>query len=174
MSGAEGAKGAGDPLGAGGPGTNGADGVDGVAGAHEPIVELRHVRAGYGTIEVLHGVDLVLQPGEVLAVLGPNGAGKSTTLKVLAGLHPLGGGDVIVAGRRVNGALPEDLARTGLCLIPEGRGVFPGLTVRENLLMATHRGRSLRDIEAVAYGRFPQLGMRRSQVAGTLSGGEQQ
>jgi branched-chain amino acid transport system ATP-binding protein len=143
-------------------------------GAHELLVELRHVRAAYGTIEVLHGVDLEVRAGEVMAVLGPNGAGKSTTLKVLAGLHPLGGGDVIVAGRRVNGALPEDLARSGLCLIPEGRGVFPGLTVRENLLMATHGGVPLKRVEEAAYGRFPQLGKRRGQVAGTLSGGEQQ
>ncbi|HMG42168.1 MAG TPA: ABC transporter ATP-binding protein [Acidimicrobiales bacterium] len=140
----------------------------------ETLVELRGVRAAYGTIEVLHGVDLRVGAGEVMAVLGPNGAGKSTTLKVLAGLHPLAGGDLLVAGRRVNGALPEDLARAGLCLIPEGRGVFPGLTVRENLRMATHRGIPFRAIEEAAYGRFPQLHRRRSQVAGTLSGGEQQ
>jgi len=140
----------------------------------EPLVELRGVRAAYGTIEVLHGVDLDLQPGEVMAVLGPNGAGKSTTLRVLAGLHPLSGGDVWVAGRRVNGARPEDLASTGLCLIPEGRGIFPSLTVRENLRMATYRGRSLAEVEAAAYHRFPKLADRRRQVAGTLSGGEQQ
>ena len=143
-------------------------------GKRDTLVELRAVRAAYGTIEVLHGVDLRVGVGEVMAVLGPNGAGKSTTLKVLAGLHPLAGGDLMVAGRRVNGAQPEELARAGLCLIPEGRGVFPGLTVRENLLMATHRGIPLRSIEETAYGRFPQLHKRRSQVAGTLSGGEQQ
>jgi branched-chain amino acid transport system ATP-binding protein len=143
-------------------------------GTQEMLVELRGVRASYGTIEVLHGVDLQVGVGEVMAVLGPNGAGKSTTLKVLAGLHPLGGGDLVVAGRRVNGALPEDLARAGLCLIPEGRGVFPGLTVRENLLMATHRGIPFSAVAETAYGRFPQLHKRRSQVAGTLSGGEQQ
>jgi branched-chain amino acid transport system ATP-binding protein len=140
----------------------------------EPLLDLRGVRASYGTIEVLHGVDLDLRAGEVMAVLGPNGAGKTTTLKVLAGLHPLGGGDVWVAGRRVNGARPEDLARTGLCLIPEGRGIFPSLTVRENLRMSTYRGCSVRAVEEVAYGRFPRLAGRRGQVAGTLSGGEQQ
>ncbi|HLM64401.1 MAG TPA: ABC transporter ATP-binding protein [Acidimicrobiales bacterium] len=139
-----------------------------------PIVELRGVRACYGTIEVLHGVDLALAPGEVLAVLGPNGAGKTTMLSVLAGLHPLTGGDVMVAGRRVNGAHGEDLARVGVCLVPEGRGVFPNLTVRENLRMATYTGRRLGAIEAAAYDRFPRLGERRKQVAGTLSGGEQQ
>jgi branched-chain amino acid transport system ATP-binding protein len=142
--------------------------------APEPLVELRGVRAGYGTIEVLHGVDLSLYPGEVLAVLGPNGAGKTTTLKVLAGLHPLGGGDVVVAGRRVNGSRPEDLARVGLCLVPEGRGIFPSLTVQENLRMATYRGIARRAVEEAAFARFPQLARRRSQVAGTMSGGEQQ
>jgi branched-chain amino acid transport system ATP-binding protein len=139
-----------------------------------PVVELRGVRACYGIIEVLHGVDLAVAPGEVLAVLGPNGAGKTTMLSVLAGLHPLSGGDVIVAGRRVNGARGEDLARAGVCLVPEGRGVFPNLTVRENLRMATFTGRKLGAIEAAAYERFPRLGERRKQVAGTLSGGEQQ
>jgi branched-chain amino acid transport system ATP-binding protein len=152
--------------------------VDDAAGPVErppaPLVELRSVRAAYGTIEVLHGVDLSLRPGEVLAVLGPNGAGKTTMLKVLAGLHPLAGGDVFVAGRRVNGADASALARTGLCLIPEGRGVFPNLTVRENLCMAAYGRRAFRRIEAVAYERFPRLGERRNQVAGTLSGGEQQ
>jgi branched-chain amino acid transport system ATP-binding protein len=140
----------------------------------EPLVELRGVRAAYGPIEVLHGVDLALYPGEVLAVLGPNGAGKTTTLKVLAGLHPLKAGDVVVAGRRVNGVRPEELARVGLCLIPEGRGIFPSLTVQENLRMATYRGLGRRAIEETVYARFPQLARRRGQVAGTMSGGEQQ
>jgi branched-chain amino acid transport system ATP-binding protein len=140
----------------------------------EPLVEMRGVRAAYGTIEVLHGVDLSISPGEVLAVLGPNGAGKTTTLKVLAGLHPLAAGEVRVAGRRVNGANPEDLARAGLCLIPEGRGIFPSLTVHENLRMASYRGVPLRSVAAEAYARFPQLAKRRRQVAGTMSGGEQQ
>jgi branched-chain amino acid transport system ATP-binding protein len=111
-----------------------------------PLVELRGVRAAYGPIEVLHGVDLTLYPGEVMAVLGPNGAGKTTTLKVLARLHPLTDGEVWVAGRRVDGADPEDLAR----------------------------GVSLRTVEERAYERFPQLKKKRGQVAGTMSGGEQQ
>ena len=140
----------------------------------EPVLDLRGVRAAYGTIEVLHHVDLTLQPGEVLAVLGPNGAGKTTMLAVMAGLHPLTDGDVLLAGRRVNAARPEDLARAGLCLVPEGQGIFPNLTVSENLTMATHACRSLADIEAVTYQRFPRLGERRRQLAGTLSGGEQQ
>ena len=138
------------------------------------ILELVGVRAAHGRVEVLHGVDLSVEAGSVFALLGANGAGKTTTLNVLAGLHPPSAGDVIIAGRRVNGARPDDLARRGLCLVPEGRGVFPNLTVRENLLMATHTGRSVAEVEAVAYARFPRLSDRRTQAAGTLSGGEQQ
>jgi branched-chain amino acid transport system ATP-binding protein len=139
-----------------------------------PLVELRGVRAAYGRIEVLHGVDLDVAGGSITALLGPNGAGKTTTLRVLAGLHPATAGDVTVAGRRVNGARADDLARAGLCMVPEGRGIFPNLTVRENLRVATHAGRSLAEVEADAFDRFPRLGERRGQVAGTLSGGEQQ
>jgi branched-chain amino acid transport system ATP-binding protein len=140
----------------------------------EPILELRGLRAAYGRIEVVHGVDLAVEPGTVMAILGPNGAGKSTTLKVCAGLMTPSGGDYFLAGRRVNGAQPDELARAGLCLIPEGKGIFPNLTVRENLWMATHTGTPLKTIEEIAYSRFPRLGERRRQLAGTMSGGEQQ
>jgi branched-chain amino acid transport system ATP-binding protein len=146
----------------------------GVDPDEEPLLELRAVRAGYDGIDVLHGVDLTVCPGRVMAVLGPNGAGKSTMLKVLSGLHPASGGDVLVAGRRVNGARADDLARRGLCLIPEGRGIFPNLTVRENLWMMTHRGHSQHAVEEQAAARFPQLGRFMDQTAGTLSGGQQQ
>jgi branched-chain amino acid transport system ATP-binding protein len=145
-----------------------------VTPAPVPLLELRDVRAAYERIDVLYGIDLVVPTGAVVALLGPNGAGKTTTLRVAAGLHPPTGGDVLIAGRRVNGARPEELARRGLCLIPEGRGIFPNLTVRENLRMMTYTGSSLARIEEVAYTRFPRLGERRRQVAGTLSGGEQQ
>jgi branched-chain amino acid transport system ATP-binding protein len=140
----------------------------------EPILELIEVRAGYGTIEVLHGLSLTVNRGEVLALLGPNGGGKSTTLKVCGGLIELMSGDIRLAGRSVAGVSADKLARLGLCTIPEGRGIFPNLTVRENLLMCTHTGAKLGDIEAVAYERFPRLGDRRGQLAGTMSGGEQQ
>ncbi len=138
------------------------------------VLELRDIRAGYSEIEILHGISLAVPPRTVFGVLGPNGAGKTTMLRIAAGLHPPSDGDVLVAGRRVNGAPPDELARRGLCTIPEGRGVFPNLTVRENLWMATHRGMKLADIEAAAYDRFPVLATRRHQPAGTLSGGEQQ
>ncbi len=140
----------------------------------EALLTVRGVRAGYGPIEVLHGIDLTLPAGSVLAVLGPNGAGKSTLLSVLAGLHPATAGSVVLAGRNVSGARADALARAGLCLIPEGRGVFPNLTVAEHLRMARHSGRRLADIEAETYERFPRLAERRTQQAGTMSGGEQQ
>ncbi len=143
-----------------------------VAGA--PLVELVDVRAAYGTIEVLHGVNLSVPQGSVVALLGPNGAGKSTILKVISGLLPPTSGEVRLAGRMVNGASADELARIGLCTIPEGRGVFPNLTVRENLWMATMAGVPLAQVEEIAYARFPRLGERRKQLAGTLSGGEQQ
>jgi branched-chain amino acid transport system ATP-binding protein len=140
----------------------------------EPILVLRGVRAAYGAIEVLHGIDLTVPAGGIFAVLGPNGAGKSTLLKVIAGLHPPSGGTVVMAGREVNRARPDDLARSGLCLIPEGRGVFPNLTVEENLRLITHLGAGVREIEERTYDRFPALAGRRKQLAGTMSGGEQQ
>jgi branched-chain amino acid transport system ATP-binding protein len=137
-------------------------------------LELRDVRAAYGTINVLRGVDLAVPYGSLVALLGPNGGGKSTALRVIAGQLPTTGGDVFVAGRRINGAAPDELARRGVCLIPEGKGIFPNLSVRENLWTATHSGTPLKEIEEIAYARFPQLGQRRRQLAGTLSGGEQQ
>jgi branched-chain amino acid transport system ATP-binding protein len=140
----------------------------------EPVLELRGIRAAYGSIEVLHGVDLSIPAGTVVALLGPNGAGKSTTLQVACGLIPPTSGSVLLAGRDVTGVKAEDLARVGVTTIPEGRGIFPNLTVRENLLMATYAGVSMRHVESVAYERFPRLKERRSQVAGTMSGGEQQ
>jgi len=142
--------------------------------AETPLLELVGVRAGYGSIEVLRGVDLRVPPGAVVALFGPNGGGKTTTLKVCAGLLPLTGGELRVAGRTVNGVSASKLARLGVCSIPEGRGVFPNLSVRENLWLATGTGVSLPLVEEAAYQRFPILGRRRAQLAGTLSGGEQQ
>jgi branched-chain amino acid transport system ATP-binding protein len=146
-------------------------GESGGAGA---LLELREVRAGYDGISVLHGVDLSVAAGQVVALLGPNGAGKTTTLRVAAGVHPLRSGRLLLGGRDVTGAPARDLARAGVCLIPEGRGVFPNLSVRDNLLMMTFTGRSRRQVEEIAYARFPDLARHASRAAGTLSGGEQQ
>lgn len=139
-----------------------------------PLLRISGLRAAYGAIEVLHGIDLEVGAGAVVAVLGPNGAGKSTLLNVVAGLHRPAAGSVVLAGHRIDRARPDALARAGVCLVPEGRGIFPNLTVGEHLRMATHAGRRLADIEAETYERFPRLRERRQQLAGTMSGGEQQ
>jgi branched-chain amino acid transport system ATP-binding protein len=139
-----------------------------------PVLELRDVRAGYGRIEVLHGVDIVVPERSVVALLGPNGAGKSTTLKVASGQMRPNSGHVHIAGRHVNGASADELARAGVCAIPEGRGIFPNLTVFENLQMVTYGGVDLSTVQDRTYTRFPRLKERRHQLAGTLSGGEQQ
>ena len=140
-----------------------------------PFLVLEGVHAAYGRVEVLHGVDMSVPAGRVTAVLGPNGAGKSTTLRVIGGLMAPTAGRVLIGGCDVAGIPPERRTRAGLCLLPEGRAIFPNLTVRENLLMDTYAtGRSLAEVEEIVYGRFARLGQRRTQTAGTLSGGEQQ
>jgi branched-chain amino acid transport system ATP-binding protein len=139
-----------------------------------PILELRGVRAGYGSIEVLHGVDLTVERGQVVALLGPNGAGKTTTIRVASAQVRPTSGFLCVAGNDVTGVNAGALARAGVCTIPEGRGIFANLTVRENLWMATHGGPSLAEVEERTYARFPRLADRRAQLAGTMSGGEQQ
>ncbi len=138
------------------------------------LLELKGLRAAYGRIEVLHGVDLIVPEGSVVALLGPNGGGKTTTLKVASGQMPATAGCVHLAGRHINGVSPDALARLGVCTIPEGRGVFPNLTVKENLRMVTYGGAPLSQVEERAYATFPRLGERRTQLAGTMSGGEQQ
>jgi ABC-type branched-subunit amino acid transport system ATPase component len=145
------------------------------AGA-DPVaaVELRDVHAGYGDIEVLHGVNLSVRVGEVFALLGANGAGKSTLLKVLSAQLAPSAGEIELLGTVVNGATPDALARAGVCLIPEGRGVFRNLTVIENLRMVTYAGTDLATVIDRAFTHFPRLAERRDQTAGTLSGGEQQ
>jgi branched-chain amino acid transport system ATP-binding protein len=137
-------------------------------------LELRDLKASYGRIAVLHGVNLVVPEASVFALLGPNGAGKTTTLKVVDGRLRPTAGCVHVAGTHVNGASPDALTRAGVCSIPEGRGIFPNLTVTENLRMVTYAGVSANEVEERAYARFPILGERRKQLAGTMSGGQQQ
>ncbi|MEH0421254.1 ABC transporter ATP-binding protein [Streptomyces sp. B21-083] len=140
----------------------------------DPLLELSGIRAAHGGITVLHGVDLTVGAGQVVALLGPNGAGKTTLLQVASGVHPPSAGRLLFGNRDATGVRPGDLARAGVCLIPQGRGVFPNLSVRDNLLMMTFTGRAQAEIEEIAYSRFPVLGTRRAQAAGTLSGGEQQ
>lgn len=138
-------------------------------------LELRDVHAGYGRIEVLHGVSFAVPAGCVYALLGPNGGGKSTTLQVISGNIRPTRGCVHVAGAHVNGARPDALTRAGVSRIPEGRGIFPNLTVEENLRMWTYAaGLPAREVQERAFARFPRLAERRKQKAGTMSGGEQQ
>jgi branched-chain amino acid transport system ATP-binding protein len=143
-------------------------------GAAAPILELRDIRAGYGPIEVVHGVSLVVPAGSVVALLGPNGGGKTTMLSVCAGTLVPMDGQVMFDGEPVTLMSADGRARRGICTIPEGRGIFPNLTVRENLLMATQVGVPMSRIEEVAFTQFPRLSPKRKQLAGTLSGGEQQ
>jgi branched-chain amino acid transport system ATP-binding protein len=145
-----------------------------VSTASATVLHLKGIRAAYDEVTVLHGVDLAVPAGQVVALLGPNGAGKTTTLKVAAGAHPAAAGRLLYGGRDLTGAKTKDLARAGVCLIPEGRGIFPNLSIRDNLKMMTFTGRSQAEIEEFAYARFPILGEHRTRAAGTLSGGEQQ
>lgn len=136
-------------------------------------LQVEGVGAGYGRVEVLHGVDLVVPTGKAVALLGANGAGKTTLLKVIAGLMRPTGGTISLGGNRVDHLPSHGRARLGTCLIPEGRGVFPQLTVQENLCMFG-RGRRTTEVIDLATSTFPILGERLGQEARTLSGGQQQ
>jgi branched-chain amino acid transport system ATP-binding protein len=139
-----------------------------------PILDVVDLHAAYGRIEVLRGVNLTVPRGAVVALLGPNGAGKSTLLKVISGQMEQTSGDIHLGGVHVTGANADDLARLGLTTIPEGRSVFPNLTVEENLLLMSYAGVAPDAVFDTAYSYFPRLHERRYQLAGTMSGGEQQ
>jgi ABC-type branched-subunit amino acid transport system ATPase component/branched-subunit amino acid ABC-type transport system permease component len=137
-------------------------------------VQLDGVSAGYGGIDVLQDISLKVPPGKVCAVLGPNGAGKSTALKVMSGQLVPSKGTASINGQPIAGVPTDRLVRGGLCVIPEGRGIFPNLTVTENLKMASFAGASYAEILEKSFQHFPPLAERRNQLAGKLSGGEQQ
>jgi branched-chain amino acid transport system ATP-binding protein len=137
------------------------------------MLELRGVSAGYDAGLVLRDVSITVPSGSVVALLGANGAGKTTLLKVAAGHLRPAGGKVFLDGREVTGQGPDKRARAGMCHVPEGRGIFPSLSVAENLRMQAPRSVDRKGIgRAVA--AFPRLGERLAQRAGTMSGGEQQ
>lgn len=141
-----------------------------------PILAIRDLAAGYGKSEVLHGINMEIRKGEIVTLVGANGAGKSTTLRTIFGLTTIRGGHIALKGHDVVGRRPHDLVRMGLALVPQERGVFPSLTVYENLEMGgyTLSGEKLAErIEAMLV-RFPRLKERRQQKAGSLSGGERQ
>jgi branched-chain amino acid transport system ATP-binding protein len=142
----------------------------------EPLLEVRNLDVSYGSSQALFSVSVSVQPGTVLAVLGANGAGKSTLARAVSGLVRPSGGQVFFEGRPVTGQPAYKMRKLGLTYIPEGRGIFPGLSVIDNLRMAVAQERRGERASAIdrAIERFPVLGNRRSQRAGSLSGGEQQ
>ena len=140
------------------------------------MLEIRDLHAGYDGVEVLHGISLQVKPGEIVAVLGSNGAGKSTLNNNISGLYRPFAGTIAFEGIDITGASSERVVELGLVQVPEGRCVFPNMTVRENLELGGYRrGRERRaqNLERVTE-VFPRLGERFTQLAGTLSGGEQQ
>jgi branched-chain amino acid transport system ATP-binding protein len=140
------------------------------------MLTVTSLEARYGAILALRDISLTVEEGELVALVGPNGAGKSTTLAVIAGLHRPSRGSVEFEGKSLAGRAPEDVARLGISMVPENRGVFPTLTVAENLRLGAYLRRDgdvARDLEELR-DRFPVLGERADQAAGTLSGGEQQ
>ncbi|HRD35672.1 MAG TPA: ABC transporter ATP-binding protein [Rhodocyclaceae bacterium] len=142
-----------------------------------PLLELRGLTVRHGGIEAVRGVDLELFPGELACLIGANGAGKSTTLHAIAGLLPVAGGDVILAGERLNPAPAHKRLAAGIALVPEGRGIFSRLTVAENLRMGAYVRRDKAGVEADLeriFDMLPRVKERLGQVAGSLSGGEQQ
>jgi branched-chain amino acid transport system ATP-binding protein len=141
------------------------------------LLSLERLEVSYGGIRAVKGVDIAVNSGELVCLIGANGAGKTTTLRAITGLVRRSGGRVLYDGAEISTLRVHEIARRGLALVPEGRGVFAQLTVDENLAMGAYarrdRGGVSADIER-AFTHFPRLKERRSQVAGTLSGGEQQ
>lgn len=140
------------------------------------MLEITGLRAGYGPVEVLRGLDMAVGQGEVVAVLGANGVGKTTLNKVLSGVLPATAGAIRFDGHAITGASPDAIVSAGLIHVPEGRKIFPNMSVRENLELGSYRrGKPRRraNLERV-FETFPRLRERTKQFAGTLSGGEQQ
>ena len=142
------------------------------------LLEVRDLQVGYGAIPVLQGIDFDVEEGKTTVLLGLNGAGKTTTVTAIAGLLKPWGGSITFGGERIDGKDTTELVAAGLVLVPEGRRVFPALTVGQNLRLGTwtkrRRKAELRASEERVYEYFPILAERREQMAGTLSGGQQQ
>jgi len=141
------------------------------------LLSVNDVKVAYGGIQAVKGVSLEVREGELVSLIGSNGAGKTTTMKAITGLLPLGGGHIQLAGQTIDGQGPWDLVQQGLAMVPEGRGVFTRMTIVENLQMGAYirndNSAIAEDIERV-FTTFPRLKERRDQLAGTMSGGEQQ
>ncbi len=151
-----------------------ASGAAGPAGA--PLLEVSGLKVAYGGIQAVKGVSFDVREGQLVSLIGANGAGKTTTLKAITGLQPMAAGEIRFGGRSIRGQGAWDLARQGLVMVPEGRGTFTRMSILENLQMGAFVRRDAEieaDIERV-FERFPRLKERRHQLAGTMSGGEQQ
>lgn len=141
------------------------------------MLELRNVRAGYGSIEALHGISLEVSQGRIVTLIGANGAGKSTTLRAISGLVPVRSGEILLDGEPITRLPPHAIVARGIAHAPEGRMVFANLTVAENLRMGAYLRKDKKNFDAdldFIFGIFPRLKERLRQRAGTLSGGEQQ
>ena len=136
------------------------------------LLEVRDLNAGYGRVQVLWDVDLAVEPQQIVALVGANGAGKTTLLRAISGMIPTRSGSITLQGREITGASIESIVDLGIAHVPEGRRLFSGLTVRENLLLGGWRNNN-RDLGRV-FELFPVLGERLNQIASTMSGGEQQ
>jgi branched-chain amino acid transport system ATP-binding protein len=150
---------------------------DGQPPTRSVLLELGDVRVAYGRIEALHGISMEVVEGEVVALIGANGAGKSTTMRAISGLRPLAAGRIRFAGEDISRLRADLRVRRGLSQAPEGRGIFPGMSVVENLEMGAYTRRDAGQISedlARVFTLFPRLQERRKQAGGTLSGGEQQ
>jgi branched-chain amino acid transport system ATP-binding protein len=138
---------------------------------------LKGLTVSYGAGPVLKGISLEVEPGSVVTLIGANGAGKSTTLRAISGLIPLAGGEITFEGKPLQGLSPQEVVRSGIAHVPEGRRVFPYMTVQENLKMGAFRRKNKKeireDLEKI-FLHFPVLRERKNQRAGSLSGGEQQ
>ncbi len=145
--------------------------------AERPLLELERIEVGYGRVRVIHDLSLAVGRAEIVALLGPNGAGKTTTVRAILGLAPPTSGVVRFDGRPVTGWKPHRIVSLGVAVVPEGRGVFPKLTVLENLrtgiAFLSDDAALFEERRQQAYAKFPRLRERENQIAGTLSGGEQ-
>jgi branched-chain amino acid transport system ATP-binding protein len=142
----------------------------------ETLLKVSDLKVAYGGIQAVKGVSLEVRAGELVSLIGANGAGKTTTLKAITGIQPVAEGNIEFMGRPIRGQGPWDLVKQGLVMVPEGRGVFTRMTITENLQMGAFvrkDGEIKADIDKV-FGIFPRLKERRDQLAGTMSGGEQQ
>ncbi|MHA6880048.1 ABC transporter ATP-binding protein [Ralstonia pseudosolanacearum] len=142
-----------------------------------PMLKIKGLKVNYGGIQAVKGVDMAIEPGELVTLIGANGAGKSTTMKAITGLQRYSGGDIEYLGKSIKGVPAHELLKRGLAMVPEGRGIFSRMSIVENMQMGAYLRRDSdgikQDVDRM-FAFFPRLKERQTQLAGTLSGGEQQ